>query len=126
MPILWPLLRYSLQSSACRSQTDTPTKSAPASRPPRPTASRKLATFLPSPTSRRSTSVARFPIRFTVFMPRAYAAPCHERVKALRRLCGSSPAGGGGALRSPASATFSERTSRVGGGHGPLHLDDGL
>src|SRR5579864_1980476 len=68
-PMRRPLLRYSAQSSAWRSQTETPTKSAPASRPLRPTARRKLATFLSSPTSRISTSVARLPIKFTLFMP---------------------------------------------------------
>jgi hypothetical protein len=65
-----PLARYSAQSSPCRSHAEIQTKSAPASGPPRSIASKKFATFFSSPMSFSSTSVARFPIRLTVFIER--------------------------------------------------------
>ena len=67
-PTRLPLSRYWAQSSACRSHAEIQTKSAPPSFEPRSIASRKLATFFSSLTSRSSTSVARLPIRCTLFM----------------------------------------------------------
>src|SRR5436305_826789 len=53
-----------------RGDAESPAKCAPPSSSPWSTASRKFATFFSPPTSRSSTSVARLPIRLTLFMPR--------------------------------------------------------
>ena len=64
-----PLWRNWLHSSACLSQTEMRTKSAPPSLLARSTASTKLATRFPSASSLSSTSVARLPISCTEFTP---------------------------------------------------------
>src|SRR3954447_26090188 len=110
-PTRCPFARYSEQSSPCRSQAETQTKSAPASRAPRLTASKKLATFFcSSPTSRSSTSVARLPIRFTLFM--------EPKVDAQQ-------SGKSQAFVPEVRQRERQRTStRLESGHGPLFLDD--